>query len=94
MNQQTLTIVWLAAVAAIFYFMILRPQQQRQRRHQDMIRELAVGDRVVTVGGAHGRVKALSDRTMTLELAPGTEVEFDLTAIARIVRAEETAPAE
>lgn len=88
MEQQTLTIVWLAAVAGIFYFMILRPQQQRQRRHKEIMREVAVGDRVVTIGGAHGRVTAVSESTMTLRIAEKTDVVFELSALARIVRPE------
>lgn len=85
MNQQTLTIIWLAAIAAIFYFMIIRPQQQRQRRHQELMSSVLVGDKVVTVGGLHGRVEKLDEDTMTLQVDDSTSLVFELSALARIV---------
>ena len=88
MNQQTLTIVWLVAIAAIFYFMILRPQQQRQKRHQELMSSIAVGDMVVTVGGMHGRVVELDESTMTLQIADGTRAVFEVSALARIATGE------
>lgn len=85
LDQQTLSILWLVAVAAIFYFMILRPQQRRTRRHEEMKRSLKVGDKVVTVGGVHGTVKSIGDDTMTLQVSGNTQIVYDKSAIGRIL---------
>lgn len=50
-------IILMVAIFAIFYFLLIRPQQKQARRHQEFIRNLKVGDRVVTTGGIHGEIK-------------------------------------
>jgi len=83
-DSQTLSLLWLLAVAAIFYFMILRPQQQRTKKHEEMKRRVAVGDKVVTVGGVHGTVKSLAEGTMTLQVADNTKIVFSRDSLASI----------
>ena len=85
MNQQTLTVVWLVAVAAIFYFMIIRPQQQRTKQQKQMQESVSVGDRVITIGGVHGTVKAVDEDTMTLQVAENTKIVFSRGALAKII---------
>jgi preprotein translocase subunit YajC len=85
MNQQTFTLVWLAGIVALFYFMILRPQQQRTKKQKEMQEALRVGDKVVTIGGMHGTVKALDDETMTLEVSSNTTVVFVRAALAEVL---------
>ena len=52
----------------IFYFFLIRPQQKKQRAHEDMQKAIAKGDTAVTAGGLHGRVTGVSDETLTLEV--------------------------
>jgi preprotein translocase subunit YajC len=65
------------------YFLLLRPQQQRVRKQQQLISTIGVGDRVVTAGGMYGRVVELTDERLQLEVAEGVVVEFLRLAINR-----------
>jgi preprotein translocase subunit YajC len=66
----------------IFYFLLIRPQQKQARRHQDFIRNLKVGDRVVTTGGIHGEIKGLTETTLTLEIADKVRVKVTRSAVS------------
>ncbi|HEY3397255.1 MAG TPA: preprotein translocase subunit YajC [Armatimonadota bacterium] len=81
------TVIPLAAfmliVMALFWFTVVRPQGQAQRRHREMIDNLKVGDRIITAGGVYGKVIKLTDETFTLEIAPGVPVVFDRRALRR-----------
>ena len=57
------------AIFLIFYFLLIRPQQKRQREQEAMIQAVEKGDEVVTVGGLHGKVVGTTDDTLTLEIA-------------------------
>jgi preprotein translocase subunit YajC len=59
----------LAAIFVIFYFLLIRPQQKRQREQENMIKAVVKGDDVVTAGGLHGRVTGVTDDVLTLEIA-------------------------
>jgi preprotein translocase subunit YajC len=59
----------IAAIFAIFYFLLIRPQQKRQREQADMIKGIEKGDQVVTTGGLHGKVTGVTDDVLTLEIA-------------------------
>ncbi|MBP2675696.1 MAG: hypothetical protein H6Q84_2536 [Deltaproteobacteria bacterium] len=65
----------------IFYFLLIRPQQKQARKHQDFIRSLKVGDRVVTTGGIHGEIKGLTETTLTLEIADKVRVKVTRSAV-------------
>jgi len=75
----------LVVLAAAFYLLIIRPQQKRQRDHRLLMDSLAVGDRVVTIGGVYGTVSSLDDDRVGVEVATGVVVEFARSAIARKV---------
>ena len=79
------SLIFLGLLIAIFYFMLIRPQRRRVQAHKQLIDSVEVGDEVVTIGGAHGIVKALGDEDVRLEVAPGTEIRFIKSAIARRV---------
>jgi len=66
----------------IFYFLLIRPQQKQARRHQEFIRNLKIGDRVVTTGGIHGEIKGLTETTLTLEIADKVRVKVTRTAVS------------
>jgi preprotein translocase subunit YajC len=60
---------------AIFYFLLIRPQQRKAKEHQAMVSKLASGDEVVTAGGLLGRVLEVGDTFVTLEIADGVRVK-------------------
>ena len=78
-------IVFFAAIFAIFYFLLIRPQQKQRRERDDMLRTLKRGDRVVTSSGLHGTVTGINENTVTLRVADQVKLEFDRVAIGRIV---------
>jgi preprotein translocase subunit YajC len=68
---------------AAFYFLLLRPQQQRVRSHNALIAAVDVGDEIVTAGGIVGVIKSISERDVQLEIAPSVVVTLAKGAIAQ-----------
>ena len=68
----------------VMYFLMIRPQQKRRREAMQMQNTLGPGDRVQTIGGMQARVVAINDDVVTLEIAPGVNVQFARPAIARV----------
>lgn len=77
----------LVAMVAIFYFLILRPQQKREKLRQSFISALKRGDEVVTSTGMFGRVEGLTDQFVTLEISDGVRVKMLRSAISSSVQA-------
>ena len=78
-------LVFFAAIFAIFYFLLIRPQQKQKREREDMLRAVKRGDRVVTSSGLHGTVASLDDQTVTVRVTEQVRLVFDRSAIGRIV---------
>ena len=74
----------LALVFVVFYFLLIRPQQQKAKQHREMLTNLKRNEDVVTAGGLHGKVVALGDRVVTLEIAPNVRVRVDRPQIAAL----------
>jgi len=76
-------------IFGIFYLLLIRPQQKRQREHDAMLKAVGRGDRVVTTGGIHGSVVGESDEVLTLEIAmAGKErvrIKVDRRGIERVL---------
>lgn len=70
-------------IGAVFYFLIIRPQKNRQRAQQALINAVSIGDRVVTIGGFHATVLDVSEDVLQVEIAPGTVVTIAKQAVAR-----------
>jgi preprotein translocase subunit YajC len=62
-------LVPMAAIFLIFYFLLIRPQQKKQKEQDAMLKAIEKGDSVVTAGGLHGRVTGLTDEVLTVEIA-------------------------
>jgi preprotein translocase subunit YajC len=72
-------------IGVIFYFLILRPQKQQQKRLAEMVSALKTGDKVVTSGGIHGIIANVKDgATLLLKVDDGCRIEVDKSAIATI----------
>jgi preprotein translocase subunit YajC len=80
-------LLFVAAIFAIFYFLLIRPQQKQKADRQRMVDGLKRGDRVVTTSGIHGTVTALTEQTMTLRVADQVKLDFDRSAVGRVVAA-------
>jgi len=80
-----------AGLFAVFYFLIIRPQQQKQNEHTKMLANLKKNDEVITSGGLYGRVQTISDDVVTVEIAPNVRVRVSRPQIASVVTAPKTA---
>ncbi len=76
-------IFFLVAIVAVFYLMLIRPQQRRAKQHQQLVSSIGTGDRVVTIGGIHGTVDSIDEDTIRIEVAPGTVITMSRASIAK-----------
>ncbi len=83
-NQQVSPLIQLipfALVLAIFYFVILLPMKKKQKKVQEFLDSLKVGDKIVTTGGLFGSIAKLSDEVVQLQVAPNVRVDISKAAI-------------
>lgn len=78
----------MVAVIGVMYFMMIRPQQKRERERQAMLSAIAKGDVIVTTGGIIGTVVGTSDKTVVLKVSdePVTKIEFVRSAVAQVTK--------
>lgn len=78
-----MTIIMLVVMLAVFYFMLIRPENKRKKEEAKMRNELAVGDEITTIGGIVGTICAVKENTVVIETgADRVRVEFTKSAIA------------
>lgn len=75
----------LIAIMVIMYFLLIRPQQQRQKQVDQMLKELKKGDKVLTSGGIFGTVVGIDEQKAVLRIADDTKVEFTKSAIVQVL---------
>lgn len=75
------TVLPLVAMFAIFYFLLIRPQQKRQKAVKDMQSSLQKGDKIVTIGGLHGIVDSVDENKVVIKAGDGSRLTFDRQAI-------------
>ena len=68
-----------------FYFLLIRPQQKKQKAHTELIGALATGDEVLTAGGILGKVPAVTDHYATLKIADNVEIKIQKSTVSAIV---------
>ena len=71
-------------IFVIFYFLLIRPQNKKNKAHQDMLNALKNGDRVITNGGIYGRVTKVEDAVVTVEVADRVRIKLSRQAIASL----------
>lgn len=77
-------LLFILILVAVFWFVAIKPQQQRQKKQRQMLEALTAGDEIVTVGGIYGTVVAVDDR-VRIRVADGSELEIALQAVAQVV---------
>jgi len=75
----------MVVIFVAFYFLLIRPQQKRQKAHTALIGALSTGDEVVTAGGILGKVTAVSEHYATLQIADGVEVKVQKSTVSAVV---------
>jgi preprotein translocase subunit YajC len=88
--SQLLSFLPLVLVFVIFYFLLIRPQQKKAKDHQQMLAKLKKNDEVMTSGGIYGKVTALADNVVTLEVAPNVRIRVSRPQISAVVTGEKT----
>lgn len=78
----------LLLVFFIFYFILIRPQQKKSKEHREMLEKLKKNDEVITSGGLYGKITALSDNVVTLEVAPNVRVRVHRPQISALVKGD------
>ena len=77
-------------IILIMYFLMIRPQNKKQKETQKMLDALKKGDKVITIGGIHGTVSNVKDDTVTVKVDEGCRIEFNRSAIASVVNPKPT----
>jgi preprotein translocase subunit YajC len=82
-----MTFLPFVAIIAIFYFLIIRPQNKKQKETQKMLSALKKGDKIVTIGGIHGTIQTLKEQTVIVKVDEDTKLEFSRSAISTVITA-------
>lgn len=88
-----MNLVPIAAIFAIFYFLLIRPQQKQQKEHDEMLKNLKAGDKILTSGGLYGSItRLLGENDLEVQFSQTVKLTLNRTAVTRVVSAD--APAK
>ncbi|MBM7584814.1 preprotein translocase subunit YajC [Bacillus pakistanensis] len=79
-----MTLLPLLLMFVLFYFLLIRPQQKRQKAVAQMQNELQKGDRIVTIGGLHGIVDAIEEGKIVIKCGDGSRLTYDRNAVREV----------
>ncbi|MEY4384348.1 MAG: hypothetical protein RI995_1890 [Bacteroidota bacterium] len=84
-SPQVTQLILFGGIFVVFYFFMIRPQQKKAKEAKKFIEELKTGDKVVTIGGAHGTIVSIREKTVVIEIdsSKGVRVVFEKTAISK-----------
>lgn len=80
------TLIMFGAIFAIFYFMIIRPQQKRAKEREKLLSAVQKGDKVVLTSGLYGTVAGLEEKTCLIDVGNNVKMKFDRSAIASVIK--------
>lgn len=83
--EQYFPILLMVGFLAFFYFAVIRPQNKKKKEMQQMLSALSKGDKVITIGGVHGKVTSVKDGVVVLKIDDNATITFDKSAVAKIV---------
>jgi len=86
-------IIFLIAIFAIMYLLMMRPRQKLQRQHEEMMRELKPGDKVITAGGIYGQIESVGEDTVILRIESGATMKVARRSILGKQEVEESSKA-
>ena len=75
------SLVFILAIILIFYFFMIRPQQKKQKKIEEMRNAMQKGDKVVSIGGIHGKIVDVKEFTFLIEIANDVRIELEKTAV-------------
>ncbi len=83
------TLIMFGSIIAIFYFMIIRPQQKKAKERTALLDDVKKGDKIVTSGGIHGTIAGLDEKTILLDVGNNTKIKMERTAIGQVISGKE-----
>jgi len=83
-NSSWEMIIYIAAIFAVIYFLMILPNRRRMKEYQKMLEGLKVGSKVLCAGGIYGVVKKMSDKNLEVEIAKGVVIEIPKNAVANV----------
>jgi len=75
-----------ALIFAVFYFLVIKPQKDKQKQHEAMLNDVKKNDEIVTSGGIHGTVVNAKDATLTVRIDDNVKIEIDRSAVIRVTK--------
>lgn len=82
-------LIYIIALAALLYFLMIRPQKKHQDKHKQMLNALKIDDRILTVGGITGYVRDLNDTYIYVEIADGLVIELNRQYVATVLQEDD-----
>jgi len=79
-------------IIVVFYFLILRPQQKRQKTRTKLLESVKKGDRIVTAGGIHGVIEGVEDKIILVKIADNVKVKCEKSSVTTIVGVTDSTP--
>ena len=83
------TAVPMILIIVIFYFFLIRPQNKKQKETEKMLSALKKGDKVITIGGIHGVISSVKEKTVIIKVDDNTKLEFNRSAVSSVELSDE-----
>ena len=81
-SNGTITLIFILLLLLIFYFFMIRPQQKKQKQIEEYRSRLTKGDKVITIGGLHGKITDVQEKVFVIEIADGVKITIEKAAVA------------
>lgn len=89
MNETTVSILYMVGLFAILWFFLVRPQQQRQKKHAQMVASLKVNDRIITAGGIYGTILKVKEDSLIVKISENVRIELMRSAVSQLITSRE-----
>ena len=89
LNETSVGILYMVALFALLWFFMIRPQQQRQKKHNQMVANLKVNDRIITAGGIYGTIVKVKDDSFMLKITDNVRVELLRSAVGSLISSDD-----
>ena len=83
-----MNLVPIVAIFAIFYFLLIRPQQKQQSEHDGMLKNLKIGDKILTSGGLYGSITGFKDEDLEVQFSQTVKLTVNRTAVSKLVTSD------
>ena len=84
-GDSTSFIIMMALMFGAFYFLLIRPQQKKQKAHTELVSNLSAGDEVLTAGGILGKITAVSEHYAVVKISDNTEIKIQKSSVSVVV---------